>query len=146
MYKELLLRCAKDIPYVKPQAPCSEQEIRDAEKAVGVSFPSELSALLSEMNGDGWLVLSAKEIGERAVLNRQGFFDCFDSEEEYEEKVGRFLFFATNGYGDDYGYRITKDKKADTSAIVLWEHEEFTHRVVAKDISDLIERYFRNEI
>lgn len=65
---------------------------------------------------------------------------------EFEEKVNRFVFFATNGCGDYYGYRVLSNGETDTSAIYLWEHERFEVREVAKDIADLIIKYYHDEV
>ena len=67
-------------------------------------------------------------------------------EDEFEAKVNRFLFFATNGCGDYYCYRVLENGKTDTTAIYIWEHELFETREVAKDIPDLIRRYYNDEV
>ncbi len=71
MYRELILELTQDNEYVKIQPPCPENEIDNAEKVVGYPFPKELRALLQELDGDKYLLLSAKEIVEQAKLNRE---------------------------------------------------------------------------
>ena len=66
--------------------------------------------------------------------------------EEFEEKVNRFVFFATNGCGDYYCYRVLANGETDASAIYIWEHELFEIREVAKDIAELITKYYNNEV
>lgn len=126
MYRELVLELTKGNEWVKVQPPCSETVISEAEKVVGYSFPEELKNLLREMNGDKWLFLSAEEIIENVKLNREIFLPLFEedySKEEYQERVDRFIFFATNGCGDYYCYRVCPNGTADKSVIYIWEHE-----------------------
>ena len=88
--------------YAHLEPPCPEEEIALAEAAVGYPFPQELKALLRETNGDNWLLLSASRMVETAQLNRKYFTECFDTLEEYEDRIGRFIMFAGNGCGDYY--------------------------------------------
>ena len=74
------------------------------------------------------------------------FFFKFLEAEEFEEKVNRFVFFATNGCGDYYCYRVLSNDETDTTAIYIWEHELFEIREVAKDIAELITTYYNNEV
>ena len=105
------------------------------------------------MNGDKWLFLSAEEIIENVKLNREIFLPLFEedySKEEYQERVDRFIFFATNGCGDYYCYRVCPNGTADTSVIYIWEHENIGDRCcwkpVANNIKELIVRYCNGEI
>ena len=66
--------------------------------------------------------------------------------DEFEEKVNRFVYFASNGCGDYYCYRVLPNGETDASAIYIWEHELFEVREVAKDIPDLIIKYYNNEV
>ena len=153
MYRELILELTKGNEWVKVQPPCSETVISEAEKVVGYSFPEELKNLLREMNGDKWLFLSAEEIIENVKLNREIFLPLFEedySKEEYQERVDRFIFFATNGCGDYYCYRVCPNGTADKSVIYIWEHEYIGDsccwRPVANNIKELIVRYCNGEI
>ena len=153
MYRELVLELSKGNEWVKVQPPCSEVVISEAEKVVGYSFPEELKNLLREMNGDKWLFLSAEEIIENVKLNREIFLPLFEedySKEEYQERVDRFIFFATNGCGDYYCYRVCPNGTADKSVIYIWEHEYIGDsccwRPVANNIKELIVRYCNGEI
>lgn len=145
MYRELIENLTKGNHWVKPQEPCSKKEIKKAEQYVGFDFPKELRELLEELNGDRYLFLSAKDIIETAKRNRKIIAEYL-SPEEFEEKVNRFIYFATNGCGDYYCYRILPNGKADSTAIFVWEHELFEIREIAKDIPDLINKYYNNEI
>ena len=145
MYRKLVESLIKDHRWAKLQDPCSEQDIEEAEKYVGFAFPAELKALLREANGDNWLLMSTEQIINRVKLNREILAEAFDDIDEFNEKVDRHIFFATNGCGDHYCYRILPNGEADTSAIYIWEHELFEIREVAKDIKDLIIKYYNNE-
>ncbi len=145
MYRELLSELIKKSNWAKLQEPCSENDIAEAEKVVGYTFPDELKALLRETNGDHWFLLSAQQIIGIVENNRSILSECFEPD-EYLEKVDRHIFFATNGCGDYYCYRVSENGEVDTSAIYLWEHEEFETRYVAKDIKDAIIKYYNDEI
>lgn len=145
MYRELIANLIKGHNWAKLREPCSEKEIKSVEKFIGFPFPEDLKKLLKETNGDHWFLLSASEIAEQAKRNRE-FLSEYLEPEEFEEKVNRFIGFATNGCGDYYGYRVLPNGKTDDSAIYIWEHEVFDFRVVAKDIKDLITKYYNDEI
>ena len=145
MYRELIEKLIEGHSWAKLQAPCSEKDITKAEKFVGFSFPEELKALLRETNGDRNFLLSAEEIISNTKNNREIFPEFLEAE-EYEEKVNRFVFFATNGCGDYYCYRVLANGETDASAIYIWEHELFEVREVAKDITDLIIKYYNGEV
>lgn len=152
MYRELISELTKDNEWVKLQPPCPESEITRAEKVVGYSFPSQLRELLRETNGDKWCLMSVKSIIETVELNREIWLPMFEedfSRKEYVDKVDRFIFFATNGCGDYYCYRVGEDGAADESAIYIWEHEylgEKCWKKVAGSMSDFIRRYYNGEI
>jgi len=146
MYREILHEFIKNHDYAKLQDPCPAEKIAEAEAYVGYAFPDALKKLLSETDGDHWFLLSAKEIMENVERNRTYFTECFDDAESYEEAIDRHIFFATNGCGDYYGYRVLPNGTVDTDAIYMWEHETFEHHIVAKDILDLIRKYYSDEI
>lgn len=145
MYRELLSEFIKNVDWAKLQDPCSEQELEKAEKVVGYPFPDELKALLRETNGDRWFLLSAKEIIENVERNRTILSECFEPD-EFVEKVDLHIFFATNGCGDYYCYKVSQNGEVDTSAIYIWDHEDFETRYAAKNIKDAIIKYYSNEI
>ena len=89
--------------------------------------------------------LSAERIAEHVKTNREIYPEYLEPD-EFEEKVNRFVYFATNGCGDYYCYRVLENGMTDDSAIYVWEHELFETREVAKDIPDLITRYYTDLI
>ena len=148
MYRELVAKLSQGNEYVKIQPPCSEERIDEAERAVGYPFPEELRALLREMDGDRWLLLSAEDIIEDVRLNRECYAGEF-SPEEYEDKVDRFIFFGGNGCGDYYCYRVGPDGAPEEDCLYIWEHEDLggeNWRPVAKSMEELITRYYNDEI
>lgn len=153
MYKELISDLARENASVKIQPPCSEAALAHAEAAVGHPFPSALRALLREMNGDRWLLFSAEEIAETAASLRENFLPFFEEEHSaaaYQERVGSFLFFASNGCGDYYGYRLAPDGVFAPDVLYRWEHEDIGEdccwRPVANSLPELIARYYSDEI
>ena len=146
MYRELIAECSKGCDWSKLQPPCPESEIENAEKYIGYPFPQALKDMLRETNGDRWLLHSAQEIIENVRRNRSILAECFDDPEEFRERIDRHIFFAGNGCGDHYCYRVLPDGKTDESAIYIWEHETFERRIVARDIPDLIRKYYNSEV
>lgn len=144
MYRELILEVSHGSDFVKIQPPCPEREIDNAEKAVGYPFPQELRALLRELNGDKYLLLSVKEIIEQTKLNKEIQIEY--SNEEFAKELDRFIFFATNGCGDYYCYHANSDGVFDETAIFIWEHEVYSWRQVATNMVELITRYYTDEI
>lgn len=145
MYRDLIGKMIEGHNWAKLQEPCSEDEIKKAEDYVGFLFPEELKTLLRETNGDHWFLLSAEDIIKHVKTNREIFPEYLEPD-EFEEKVNRFVYFATNGCGDYYCYRVLENGETDRSAIYIWEHELFEIREVAKDIPELITKYYNNEI
>ena len=145
MYRELIHRWVEHHNWAKLQPPCPEEELEQAQQRVGYPFPEELKALLRETNGDGWLLLSAGQMAEHVQSNRSIWPEYLEPE-EFLEKVDRHIFFATNGCGDYYCYRVLPDGSVDTTAIYLWEHETFEVKPVARDIPDLIAKYYSDEV
>lgn len=144
MYRELLAPYLEKYTYAALQKPCSEEILRETEKAVGLPFPQELKTLFRETNGDRWLLLSADEIAETAHLNRQCFENAEDDEKALFEPLKHLLLFATNGCGDYYGYLFADGSVKD--GIYLWEHEEFRCKKIAENIAELIRKYYNNEV
>ena len=145
MYSELISSFLNEHSWARLEKPCTDSKILEAENYVGFSFPEDLKNLLRETDGDHWFLLSADQIIEHVKINREIFPEFLETD-EFEEKINRHIFFATNGCGDYFCYRILQNGKTDSSAIYIWEHELFETRKVAKDISDLIIKYYTNEI
>ncbi len=144
MYKELIIELTQGNEFVKIQPPCPEREIKHAEKIVGYPFPKELRALLQELDGDKYLLLSAKEIIEQTKLNKE-IQEAY-SDEEFVKDLDRLLFFATNGCGDYYCYLANSDGVFDETIIYIWKHEEYYCEKVATNMTELISRYYNDEI
>ena len=144
MYRELIAELTKNNEFVEIQPPCPEKEIEKTEKAVGYPFPKELKVLLRELDGDKYLLLSAKEIIKQVKLNREIQEEY--SDEEFAKDLDKFIFFAENGCGDYYCYHADFDGMIDETAIYIWEHEEFCYKQVAVNMEELITRYYNDEI
>lgn len=69
-------------------------------------------------------MLSAGEIISNAKKNREIMAEYFESD-EFEEKVNRFVYFASNGCGDYYCYRVLPNGETDTSAIYIFGNTNF---------------------
>lgn len=139
MYKEQLKKYAASNEYVKLSVGADKSAVSKAEKETGYIFPSELKTLLSETDGDGYLFLSADEIIETNQRLRAFIKECYEDNE-------KLLFFAQNGCGDYYCYKILQSVKADESRIYIWLHEDNELTPVTGNIKEFIDRYFNNEI
>ena len=153
MYRELVSQFTEENEWMSIQPPCPENEIAAAENAAGYSFPKELRDLLTEMNGDRWLLWSAREIAEKTNRIREGFLPLFAEDfgmEAYRDRIERFLFFGGNGCGDYYCYRASEDGLIDEHSIYIWEHEDIGEACCWKKVTDslaeCITRYYRSEI
>ena len=97
--------------------------------------------------------MSADEIVENVRLNRETLLPFFEEEfgrEEYLERVHRFIFFARNGCGDYYCYRVGPNGSVCGTAIYIWKHEEIGEKCcwkeVAGNLCEFITRYYSGEI
>ncbi len=139
MYKEKLLHYAHTNEYVKPKVGATAAMIHSVEKDLGCTFPPELRSLLSETNGDGYLFFSTDEILETNIRARTMMSECY-------EGLEKLLFFAGNGCGDYYCYQIRPSGQADSSSIYIWMHEDNELGSVAHSLTEMIDRYFNDEI
>ena len=139
MYREWILEAAGSDFRGEIRSPATPAEIAAAEAEAGFPFPAELRALLSELNGDGWLFFSTDEIMETAEVNREELSDCY-------EGIGEHIFFAGNGCGDCYCYNLNPDGSVNPDTIYFWEHETNETHPVAASLEELIRRYYNDEI
>lgn len=153
MYRELVTGYLKDNEFINIQPPCPEDKITEAEKASGLVFPDDLKDLLREMDGDKWLLFSAQEIVDTNRSVREDFCTLFTEDSDigqYRTRIDSFLFFATNGCGDYYCYRICEDGTADPGTVYIWNHEDIGEeccwKKVADSLKECIVRYYDGEI
>lgn len=57
----------------------------------------------------------------------------------------QFLRVATNGCGDDFGYRL-EDNKTLSRDIYMWDHEVDELTLVALNLKEVITKYYNDEI
>lgn len=138
MWKELLKPYEEKLSDMAICPPAGADAIAQAEKALQVAFPLELRALLQELDGDHFLLLNVDGIVRTNQLLRA------ETEDDFFD-LDHYLFFAENGIGDYYGYRIA-DGKAVAGEIVCWLHELGMTKRVACGLRDLIEKYYNDEL
>ncbi len=142
MYIELLKQYAANIDSLKIQPAVTGDAIHEAEVGLDILFPNELKELLCETNGDNYFLLPLEFIIKDNLDFRSMNPEIIEPELfDFSE----FLFFATNGCGDYYGYKIEYGIIGSTS-IFVFDHEEYTARVVAADIAELIKLYYQDQI
>ena len=139
MYRELINEVANNVKHAVPGKPATLSEIKEAEEIVGCRFPAELRELLTEMNGDRWLLFSTEEIKDVAQSTREYLSESY-------EDIDRHIFFGGNGCGDYYCYNIMSDGSDENGKIWIWEHETNRTSFAASSISELIRRYYNDEI
>lgn len=142
MYIELLKQYAVHLNSVKFHPSATASEVCEAEKRLNVLFPDELKALLFEVNGDNFLLWSLDQIVKDNMDLRSINPDIIGPE---LFNFSEFLFIAENGCGGYYGYRIDNGSIQSTS-IYIFEHEEYTAKIVARDAAELIKLYYQDQI
>jgi len=138
MYKELFVTGRQTNPYIKIEEPANSKLIRKSETKLRCSFPEELIAYLTEINGDGDLFLSTERIATENLSVRDALAECYPNLDQY-------LFIAGNGCGDYYGYQLS-DGKVSNNEIVLWEHEDNSIRTVASNLASLIKLMYIDQV
>ena len=138
MYIEKIRRYMKENNFINPQPPVELSMIAEAESKLGVGFPDELKKMLSEMNGDKWLLWSVEQIVDDNMQIREYLADCY-------EGINELLFIAGNGCGDYYAYSI-QNGQILTTEMIIWEHEDNSKTFVAHSLLEMIDRYYNSEI
>lgn len=133
LYKELL----RKHDYLTPNAPATQKQIADLEKAMGYKLPNDLKTFLCHMNGDNFLVFSTDQMIEINLSVRK--LGCF-------MPLDCMLFFAGNGCGDYYGYPITNEDGIRDDNVFIWEHESDNRIWKANTLEDAIKKYYNDEI
>lgn len=142
MYIELLKQYAAHLDSVKFNPAATVSEVCEAEKRLNVIFPDELKKILFEVNGDNFLLWSLNQIVKDNLDLRSINPNIIEPE---LFNFSEFLFIAENGCGDYYGYRIDNGSIQSTS-IYVFEHEEYTAKIVARDVAELIKLYYQDQI
>jgi len=138
MYLEIVKKYESERPYGGIEPPAGANEIKELEAYFKFVLPADLKSLLSELNGDGYLLFSAEKIVEDNQLLTGVWSDTYPD-------ISKFLFFAENGCGDYYGYR-RDDSGRCGDEIYLWEHETQESTPVAASLWEFIEKYYQGEI
>ena len=92
----------------------------------------------------GNILPNTKEIATQARLNKEIQEEY--NNEGFAKELDKFIFFAGNGCGDYYCYHAGADGVIDESVINTWNHEEYSWKQVASSITELITRYYHDEI
>ncbi|MBQ4116332.1 MAG: SMI1/KNR4 family protein [Clostridia bacterium] len=128
---------------VKFKAPCTYEAIDSMESEIGYELPESLKSFLCETNGDGCLMYSLEDIRTEIEYNRTLLVHLCKTFEDYLDKIERFIAFASNDVGDSFGFRVLPDATVDDSLVYMRSYDNLMdYVVVAKDIPDLISRYY----
>lgn len=138
MWKEQIEMHKDNNPYMKINPPASARAIKAAEKKLEIVFPRDLKELLLELDGDNNLMHSVQQIVENTIMTRKAL-------SEHYEGLSLLLFIGGNGCGDYYSYIITNGCIASND-IIRWEHEDNSRIIVANGLSELIEKYYTDQI
>ena len=142
MYIEILQQYMANFEGLKFQPAVAEDDITEAEMRLNILFPNELKNLLCEINGDNFLLWSLDQM-IKENLELRSMNPKIVEPERFD--FSNFLFFATNGCGDYYGYKVENGKILSTS-IFVFDHEEYVARFVAANVLQLIELYYTDRI
>jgi hypothetical protein len=117
--------------------PAGEAALFEAEKQLEVEFPTELRALLLEMDGVqdeyGSGILSCEEIVTRNLEMREDFA----SDESYMP-FDHLLFFAEDGGGSLHFYPVQSNGRINRPFIFEWDHETDSRTFVAANLEQFI--------
>ncbi|MGW3625473.1 SMI1/KNR4 family protein [Streptomyces sp. NPDC000880] len=133
MWKEA---AAGALPDVEFRAPVDATALAEAERRLGRSLPSQLTALLMETDGivDEYgtdVVWSLDRIVEQNLLfwspdTFPGLYMPFDP----------LLFFGDNGGGDQFAFVLTTERPN----IFVWDHENDSRLWAAREMEDYLHR------
>lgn len=118
---------------VKFHLPASDEEIRLVEDKLNVCLPGELVDLLCDSNG-------AEQLMENPITNElmsigdiywqtDAIISCTLDQYKYLESIEskhktKYLFFADNGCGEHFGYKIIDGKCSDTTIYIYYPIED----------------------
>jgi cell wall assembly regulator SMI1 len=121
------------------RTPATLQEIEDAEREIGMSFPEDLKELLLETNGfsfgeyDDTFLESVHGI---VVLNTTARPD--NVLDEFMPTSGLFFFGGGLINGDELAIAV-EGSDYPLGSVVYWSHEDDTRSVVADTFRELLE-------
>lgn len=130
------------------------EDIQRAEQVLNVSFPEELVRLLIISNGAEQLMKNPRT-DELMVIDYlywpiNELVTNTLLQYEYLEKIEskdktKYLFFADNGCGESFGYRI-ENGKCNSSVIYIYYPIDNEYVAVASSLREWIERWLTQEI
>lgn len=132
-WKILLEQFTRANPYMKLNPPAIEQEICEIEEKLQIIIPEDLKGLLREINGDDFLLFSAKQIVETNLEMRTQ--KCF-------MPLDCLLFFGTDGSGNYYGFPITCEDGVRDDNVYMWDHEYDSREWKAGSLEQMIIKYY----
>ena len=106
------------------------------EKTGGIVLADDSGLVIDYLNGEPG-IYSARYMGEDTSyeIKNQALIDRLAGVEG-EDRSARFVCNIA---------AVLPDGQVDSSQIYIWEHEIFEHHVVARDIPDLIRKYYRDQ-
>lgn len=139
MWKDFISKLNSDIN-IEFNAPASENELLETEKALNIELPEWIKKPLLETNGfkNDSSLWSAYEIKENNIYIRDSF-------KEYFMPLDCFLFFGDAGNGDYFGFPIINGEiwKGD---VYVWNHEDDSRTWVASSLKGFLKAWLCDEI
>ncbi|UOQ84707.1 SMI1/KNR4 family protein [Gracilibacillus salinarum] len=125
--------------------PATNREISQIREKLNVALPKKLLELFSETNGifdsfDYPLIWLTSRIVEDNL-----FFRNFADYKDIYMPFDHFLFFAGDGSGDLFCYRILNGSIL-TEDIYVWNHEDDSRTWVASSLEKFVEGWITGEI
>jgi hypothetical protein len=142
MWRETIQKLTKDATF----HPCVNADvIQRAEAALGVAFPEELVAVLSETNGvDGEYGLGLIWPIERIESDNAAFRKNTDFAELYMP-FDHLLFFADAGNGDQFAFAI-RNGVIRSADIFVWNHENDSRTWGASTLKQYLEWWLTGKL
>lgn len=140
-WKELIRRYYDDAIF---EEPATENQIRKAEKALGVQLPEELRSVLLLSNGvtDGGMSVIWPL---KKIISNNHFYRTDADYRELFMPFDHLLFFADASNGDLFAYAILAGeiRKPDVFA---WNHEDDSRKWVAPSLETYLEWWSTGDI
>ncbi|UOQ48764.1 SMI1/KNR4 family protein [Gracilibacillus caseinilyticus] len=142
MWKYFISSISKEYTF---RPPASNREISQISEKLNVVLHKKLLELYSETNGifdsfDCPLIWSTSRVVEDNL-----FFRNFDDYKDIYMPFDHLLFFADDGCGDLFGYKILNGS-IQTEDIYVWNHEDDSRTWVASSLEKFVEGWITGEI
>jgi hypothetical protein len=128
------------------QPPAAMSQINDVEKALQITFPSDLSTLLLETNSvyfpEYYIhIVWSIELILKVNTDMRTKVETYP----YNMPFDHLLFFADAGNGDQFAFPIGNDNKV-REKVFVWKHEDDSRAYIARNFSHYLEKWLTRQM